>query len=433
MRRALPRILDQGLILRLLICGFGFGVFFIWAAFVPLDEGLAAEGTIVVDQDRKTIQHLEGGIIHQLLVDDGSVVAEGEVLLVLETTSAESDRDRLVNQIARLEGAAARLRALRDGARTPDFTALAGLSLANEVIDRIEDEQSDIFRQARLDLSTERDLLLARRETMQATALARDDQIRSIEEGLLSAEAQLTDTRRMVELRLARADEARQIEQRLASQRADLARLRSERDQARSEANELSAQARRADIEFRREALAELEDVEADLADRREAFLAADDVVTRSVIRAPQAGEVHNLNFSTIGGVIQPGEPILEIVPDSEDVIASVRILPNNRAALNEGLKVRTQIVAFTGWKVPELTGEIVDISPDLKVDQATGMAFYEARVLIPEAEIERAGGTAITPGMPIQAFVFSGKRRTLLNYLIEPITESLFLGTRQS
>ena len=144
-------------------------------------------------------------------------------------------------------------------------------------------------------------------------------------------------------------------------------------------------------------------------------------------------GEILNLSVATVGGVVRPGETMMEIVPDSSGMIAAVRIPPNERASVQIGQSVRTQLIAYKGWQAPRLTGQVVGVSADLKVDPATNTSYYEARILIPSEETSKLGEAKSLPGMPVQAFIFSGVQRTLFEQIGEPIFESWFRGMRQS
>ncbi len=167
------------------------------------------------------------------------------------------------------------------------------------------------------------------------------------------------------------------------------------------------------------------------LQQAEERLSSAQDILNRSVIVAPVAGEILNLRFTTRGGVVRPGEAILEIVPQVGEITASVRIRPNERAAVYQGQAVRTRVTAFKSWLTPQLDGEVVSVSADLKTDQETGAPYYEVRVTIPASELIKLGVREIIPGMPVEVFIYSGSSRTTLDYLFEPISESLFRGAR--
>jgi HlyD family type I secretion membrane fusion protein len=159
-----------------------------------------------------------------------------------------------------------------------------------------------------------------------------------------------------------------------------------------------------------------------------EKLVAASDVVDRTLITAPQSGKVLNLTFTTVGGVVKPGEPIMEIVPESETIVASIKINPADRASVREGLVVRAQITAFDNRDVPELKGEIINISGDLITDARTQETYYDARVRLDTDDIHKA---RILPGLPVSAFIFSGAERTTLEHVLDPLNESMFKGLR--
>ncbi|RYD96072.1 MAG: HlyD family efflux transporter periplasmic adaptor subunit [Sphingomonadales bacterium] len=223
------------------------------------------------------------------------------------------------------------------------------------------------------------------------------------------------------------------LERSVADLESDLARLESERLEAVASAADYAAQIEKQRIAWQQTIAEDLVTATAELNSRRQALGAAEDVLARRVIAAPMDGEVLNLAAATVGGVVRPGETIMEIVPESSGLIASVRVPPNERAAIRIGQSVRTQLVAYKGWQAPRLTGQVTGVSADLKVDPATHASYYEARILIPEAETAKLGEAKSMPGMPVQAFIYSGARRTLFEQIGEPIFESWFRGMRQS
>jgi HlyD family type I secretion membrane fusion protein len=230
---------------------------------------------------------------------------------------------------------------------------------------------------------------------------------------------------------MARLDEVRSMEREVASMEADLGRLRTEAQQAETFEQDLAGQIAQTEAEFARQISAESLDVRVNLQSAEERLSAAQDVLNRSIVLAPRAGEVLNMRFSTRGGVVGAGESILEIVPNGGEVIAEVRIRPSDRAAVFEGQAVRTQITAYKSWTTPRLDGEVVSVSADLKTDRDTGVTYYEVRVMIPVSELSKLQDLAVIPGMPVEVFIFSGNSRTTLDYLLEPISESLFRGAR--
>ena len=415
-----------------LVCLIGLGGFLAWAGFVPLAEGVPAAGQIVVEDDRQVVQHLEGGIISELLVRDGDRVEAGEPLLELQETASLAVRDEILQEIATLTGSLQRLEALRDGRDEPDFSALEGFDISEAERTEILNRQRDLFRQQKQAFEADLSVLIARRDGARSARALHNQQITVTQRVLAAAEDQLDLLRERVSRQMARLDELRAMERDVAALEADISRLRTEAQQAATLETDLEGQIAQTEASFTRQVSTDQLEVRTRLQQAEERLNAAQDVLNRSVISAPRAGEVLNLRFTTRGGVVRPGEPILEIVPEVGEVTASVRIQPGDRAAVYEGQAVRTRLTAFKSWMTPRLDGEVVSVSADLKTDQNTGTNYYEVRVAIPASETARLGDLAIIPGMPVEVFIFSGSSRTTLDYLLEPVSESLFRGARR-
>ncbi len=425
--------LDRTVLLSGAVCVLGFGGFAAWAGLAPLDEGVTAGGAVVVEDRRQVVQHLEGGVITNLAVHEGDHVQRGQTLVVLSNAASGAGRDQLLSQLGHFEATTARLTALREGSAAIDFSRVSALGLSAGVADEIADKETDLFEQARDGLEAELAILAARKASAQATAQARAKQIASSKRGLEATQRQLTSARDQLAKRMIRIDQVETLERSAADLESDLARLESERLEAVASAADHAAQIEKKRIEWQQGIAAELVEANAELNSRRQALGAAEDVLARTVITAPMDGEVLNLSVATVGGVVRPGETMMEIVPDSSGLIAAVRIPPNERASIRIGQSVRTQLIAYKGWQAPRLTGQVTGVSADLKVDPATNASYYEARILIPGDETAKLGEAKSLPGMPVQAFIFSGARRTLFEQIGEPIFESWFRGMRQS
>jgi len=414
-----------------LICLLGLGGFLAWAGFVPLAEGVPASGQIVVENSRQVVQHLEGGIIHELLVRDGDRVEAGQQLLSLQETASLSVRDEIMQDIASLTGSLQRLLALRDGLDAPDFSALDAMSLGETERAEVLERQLDLFRQQRQAFNADIAVLTARRDGAQSSRILQARQVVLTQRVLEAAQAQLELLRNRVERQMARLDELRAMERDNASLEAEISRLRTEAQSAANLEQDLEGQIGQAEATFSRQVSTEQLEVRTQLQQAEERLSSAQDILNRSVIIAPVSGEILNLRFSTRGGVVRPGEAILEIVPEVGEVTASVRIRPAQRAAVYAGQAVRTRMSAFKSWMTPQLDGTVVSVSADLKTDEANGVSYYEVRVTVPAAELAKLGDREIIPGMPVEVFIFSGRSRTTLDYLFEPIGESLFRGAR--
>lgn len=409
----------------------GLGGFIAWAGFVPLQEGVAASGTVVVDSSRKQVQHFEGGIIEDIRVREGDRVEAGAVLVVLKGTASQASRDQVVQKVAALRAAQARLEAITSGAAAPDMAGLDGLTLPAAEQAEIEDREISLFRQQVGALNADLGVLSARRTAFIAEARQREGELTIARRTLETTREEYTLMQTMLDQQLVRRDQVTALERALTGTEGEIARLQGAREEALAQARDADAQAAQTRARFAQEVAAELREVNSERLAAEEALAAAQDVLDRSEVIAPVSGEVLNLGFTTQGGVVQPGETLMEIVPVLDAVTAAVRIRPSDRAAVFEGLGVRATASAYRSWTAPSLQGEIAGVSADLKTDPVTGDVYYEARVRITPESLAKAEDLAILPGMPMDVFIFSGRSRTTLDYLFEPIAASLFKGVR--
>ncbi len=415
------------------ICLLGFGGFLVWGTLAPLEEGVAASGQIVVEDNRQRVQHLEGGILSEIKVREGQLVRKGDVLVVLEKTASLSSRDQVVQEYGALAASVARLRALQSSASAPTFEALDELDLgAAERADIIKRE-TGLFHQQRSSLEADIAVLSARISAAKQTQVSRQSQIEIARKALESASGELAVIQDMFAQQLARRDQVTSSERLVATLEGDIARLQSQGDDAKASELDFQAQIKQLRARYAQDNAANLLSTSAELLAVEERLNAAQDILDRSVITAPVSGEVLNMAFSTIGGVVRSGETLMEIVPDIGEVTASVQISAADRSSVAEGQIVRTQFSSYRGWQAPRLEGEIIDVSADLKTDPVTSVSYYEARIRVPASEIAKTTDVDVIPGMPVDTFIYSGKSRTLLDYLLEPLGESLFRGLRTS
>lgn len=416
-----------------MICIVGLGGFLFWAGLVPLQEGVTAGGTVIVQNKRQMIQHLEGGIVDAIRVREGDRVAKGAVLMTLRETASLAGRDQIVKQTAALRAKVQRLSALQDGLAAPDFTVLDSLGL--KPVDRadIASKETKLFTQQRQAVAAEIAVIETRRRGALGVGSARAGQAAIAQRSLGAARNELGVVRDMASQQLARRDQVSALERGTSGLEGEVARLASESREASAQASDMAAQAQQIGAQFARQTALELVEARNELSAIEEQLSAAQDVLDRGVIRAPMAGVVLNLAFNTKNGVVRPGEPIMEIVPLDASVTAAVRVRPSDRASIRQGQQVKTQVLAYRSWLIPRLAGTVTSVSADLKTDTATGQTYYEATVRVDGRGEERPGTPGIVPGMPVEVFIFSGASRTTLDYLLEPLLASLFRGLRSS
>ncbi|WP_189499725.1 HlyD family type I secretion periplasmic adaptor subunit, partial [Algimonas arctica] len=323
------------------ICLIGFGGFIVWAGFAPLEEGVSAAGKIIVENDRQQVQHFEGGIIDQLLVREGSLVEVGDTLVVLKSTASRSNRNQVIQQYAAKSATIARLEALKENKPQLSLSGLDDLQLDPTQLASIIKRETTSFEQEGIMLSSDIAVLRARINTAQQLQRSRTDEIEIGTRALSSARSERNVIAAMVEEQLARRDRLTEVNRLVASIEGDISRLEGERADAIANERDLRAQIGQTRARAAQRWANEILLASADLQAAREQLEAAQDVVERSVITAPVSGEVLNLKASTIGGVIRPGDTLMEIVPALFDVTASVQIMPADRPTVYEGLLVR--------------------------------------------------------------------------------------------
>jgi HlyD family type I secretion membrane fusion protein len=414
-----------------LLCLAALGGFIAWSALAPLAEGVVAYGRVAGENDRKVVQHLEGGIVDQILVREGDIVSADQPLMVLASVAVSSDRDQVLQQLADAEASVDRLDALLLDLPALEFTRLEKVAVNEATRAEIETRQRSLYEQQLATLGANAEVLSSRRSSLLQRANAVEDQIDNTRRARELLVVDIARLRELVDLRMAVTRDLSELEVREAQLAADLARLVSEQQDARAQAGELSAQIRQTNAQFLEKLSEDLVKARADISSAEERLRAAQDVLNRTTVYAPQAGTVLNLAFSTPGGVVRPGESILEIVPVTPDLVATLQIRPSDRDAVFEGLAVEARLSGLNAWNSPLLKGEVDSISADLKTSPAGDYSYYEARVLIDSAGL--AGlETDPMPGMPVEAFVSSGQTRTLFDYLLEPISAVIRRGARE-
>lgn len=416
-----------------LVCLFGFGGFMAWASIAPLEEGVASSGHIVVEENRQVVQHLEGGLVKEIMVREGDLAIKGDVLVVLEKTRALANRDQIIQEYAASAATVARLSALRDNLTRPDFSRLDGLELGEQQRNNILRRETELFKQQKNALASDITVFEARIQSSEQTVNSRERQIAITETALQAARSELQVVKGIFAKQLARKDQVTGAERLVASLEGDKARLESERETARASINELRARIAQARSDFARDVATDHLEANATLLAAEEQLRTAQDILNRSEIIAPVSGEVLNMAFATVGAVVKPGETLMEIVPDIDRVTASIKVAAVDRSSVHEGQSVRTQFSSYKGWQAPRLEGTITNISADLKTDPITSVSYYEARVHVSSDEMARTDNVEIIPGMPVDVFIYSGKSRTLIDYVFEPLGESLFRGLRRS
>ena len=415
-----------GLITLAFCLGFG-----LWAWLAPLATATMATGMLIVEGNRRTLQHLEGGILREFLVREGAQVQEGDVLIRLDDTQSSSASQALRGIVDGFRALDARLSAERAGSERIEFP--------KDLLDRRDEPavaeilagQEAIFTSRRVSLEGQASILAQRIEQLRAEIRSYQAQMRSQEEQLGFIRAEIEDVRGLVERGLERRPRLLAL-QRTASQ---LVGTRDQQSGLIARAEQQIGEAQLQLLQLRNQRLTEVateqRDLRQRLAETQERLRAAADVQERRDVVAPFAGIVTNLRFHTVGGVVRPGEPLLDLVPRAEGLVVEVRILPQDIQHVAPGMKAEVRLTALKQRVTPLVHGEVYYVAADTDSYPQTMLSYYRARVRIDLDQFGILHGVVLAPGMPADVMV-RGFDRNFLSYFTQPIRESFNRAFRE-
>jgi HlyD family type I secretion membrane fusion protein len=402
-----------------------------WSASAPISAAAIANGEIKVIGNRRTVQHLEGGIIRELLVREGQLVKAGQVLVRLDEIQSSSNQDLLKSQLDALRALDARLSAEDKGAEAIAFPA--------DLTARKDDAR------IALSLAGQQQIFASRRRATQDSIAVLDQRVSQTKSELRGHEAQLvaaeeqyallreeiTSVRKLITL----GAESQKNLLVLLRQQAAVMGAREDRmaqiERAKSAIREAEVQVARIRSEFKRDVLLEQRETQTKIAEIEEKVRAAADVQARREIAAPMDGYVVNLRFFTVGGVVRAGDPILDLVPKDEELVVEVEVNPVDIDVVGVGMEAEVRFSAFRQRVMPIVLGSVTHVSADIFKNERTGASFYRARVTVSPEQRKLLGEVQIQPGMPAEVLILSGAR-TMLGYLWSPIRDSFRRAFRE-
>ena len=413
----------------------GLGGFLLWAALAPLDEGVPGMGVVGVESKRKTVQHLRGGIVQEILVRDGDLVEENAPLIRLNDTEVKAQYDIAQGQYAQVQAMTSRLLAERDNAASVKFpqTLLDAAKSDTRAADAVQ-AQSRLFA--------------ARRAVLDSEMGAIDESIRGLNEqiaGLSSLEVgkktqidlinkELDSYRSLVEEGFVPRNKIYDLERVVAdlsgTRGSDLAQV----GRAQAAISEMRLRRIQRQQDFRREVEAHLSDAQREESSLQDKLKALSEEYERAVIRAPIAGHVVGMEVNTVGGVIRGSERLLDIVPQGDVLLVEAQLPVNliNKVQVGQLANIHFQII-LAGGSAPTIEGKLIQVSADRITEPRTGHPYYAARIEItPKGEADMRKYKIIPqPGMQTDVVVLTGER-TFLQYLVKPLTSRLALGMKE-
>jgi HlyD family secretion protein/epimerase transport system membrane fusion protein len=413
-----------------LIAAF-FLVFGCWGFLVPFAGGAVAPGIIMPDSYKNTVQHLEGGIIADLRVREGAEVMAGQPLLVLESVQENATYATLREQHWTLLAKQARLDAERAGREQIEWPG--ELQSADSRVRAAADAQQQVFETRRDTRATKKNVLQQKIEQFSEQIKGLEAELQSVSSQISLIEEELQAKDALVAKNLIAKPEALRLKRmnaEMVGKRgeyiADMARVRQQIGETKMQL--LADDAERAD-----QIANEADKVRNDQMSVVEKMRASADVLRRMVVTAPISGTIVNLKFKTVGGVVQRGEPILEIVPSDDALVIDARVTPLDVKAVHRGLQAQIQLSAYSSRDTPRIPGVVQSVSADRILDPGTQQPYYLARVTMNRDQLRRlAPHVELIPGMPAEVLIVT-QHRTLVDYLSKPFRDAFWRSFRES
>jgi epimerase transport system membrane fusion protein len=400
-----------------------FGLFGSWATFAPLDSAALATGVVTVKNYRKTVQHLEGGIVKAIHVRDGDQVKAGDVLLELDGTQTLAELEMVRSQLIAAQALEARLRAERDEADSITFASNA--DAADRRVAEAQQSEQQVF-------SARRNARLGEIGVLQKRVVQLNEQIQGLKAVIAgktneakSYAEEVDDLSALLKEGFADKQRLREQERSVVRLNSEIAELQSTIVRTRLQIGETELQIMQLHKDFVAEVVSQLSEVQTLIFDLSERLTASNDRAQRIRVRAPEAGMVLGMQVHTVGGVITPGTPLLDLVPATEELVIEAQISPIDIDRIAVGKLADVRFSAFKSSTTPVIEGVLTQVSADRLVDQQTGVPYYLGRIELTPRGRKDLGQLTLLPGMPAEVLLNTGER-TLLNYLVQPATNAM-------
>ena len=403
-----------------------------WALLAPLNSAVIAPATLVVESNRRDVQHLDGGIVSSLHVREGSEVQAGDVLITLDPTRAQAPLLILRAAIEANRVLMARLRAEETGAQEmvldPDIIERAQTDPALADVVR---GQHALFEARRAARNGQIEVLQQRMSQLEVQITGLEAQERARQRQIALVQDELNGVNELLRNGFAPRIRALALERELAKLQGEQGEYLSTVARTRQQIGEAQLQILQVDRTFREEVAKILQDTQNTLRENQERLSASADVVRHLEIRAPISGTVVGLTVHTVGGVLPPGRVLMQIVPERDALIIEGQVQPQDIETLQEGQEALIRFTALLQRNLPNLTGRVTLVSADRVTDERTGMPYYKIRVAPDETSLAAIADRRLVPGMPAEVTITTGER-TAARYLLDPIVDVLRASMRE-
>jgi HlyD family secretion protein len=400
-----------------------FGGLMAWSIMAPLTEAAIAVGQIRNEGNRRTIQHLEGGIIREILTRDGDVVKAGQVLMRLDDAQAAANLEILRGQRWTLLAQLARLQAETDVTESIKFAPVLITSTDSRAVEAVAGQRV-LFAARLANLNSQIRILTDRIAQHEATAASARAQIYSQKRQLDLLNREERDVRNLVSQGLERVTRLLELQRNSASVEGNLHDLTGQTERAAASIQEASRQMQQVRDQRQADVVAEVRDVWGRLNEIDDKFRAAQDVAARREIIAPEDGTVIASRFFTLDAVVRPGEQVMDLVPSHDRLVAEVQLSPNDVDVVHQGLPVEVRLPGFKQRVTPFLNGRVIYVATDVTTDERNRNTYYRIRVEIDEAQLVTPQSIDLRPGMPVEVQIKTGSR-SFFRYMAQPMIDS--------
>ena len=428
-----PRSIARQTVLGLTVLFVALGGFGWWAFAAPLAAAVISQGSFVATGQNKIVQHLEGGVIQELMVSEGDTVTKGQPILRLDETAALANERQLYLRRARLEAINARLLAQHDGLAEVDFPAYIMEKKDNLEVASIIASQKLNFETSRLKLQSDVKLLESNIDSLEFRAQGYDIQRKAMDQQLTLLKGELVGKKSLLEDGFIRQVEVNAIERAIADAEGEVGRLVAQVAETKSQIVKYEQQIVQTRAAHRQSVVDELQSIEAELDSVREQFRSAENVLQRALITAPVSGTVLKMYYHTAGGVVESGKSIAEILPSNVPLIIEIQVPRTDIDSISIGQPAMVRLTALNQRTTPVLNGNVFYISADSLPDTSNDIRreVYVARVSLSASELQRVPGFTPTPGMPAEVMVQTDER-TFFSYLAKPVVDSMARAFRE-
>ncbi|MFH0261421.1 HlyD family type I secretion periplasmic adaptor subunit [Vibrio barjaei] len=428
------KVIKSGVVLTLLTV-FGFVW---WSTSVELSSASIAKGVVVVESKRKPVQHLEGGYVKQIFVREGQHVEVGEVLVELSNSRAEADFQRLDLKLMSLEFQKRRLKALLEERNVVDWSMGDRTELATNTVERtqilsniVSNEQVQ-FQQALLKSELSQGQYLQRKALLDEQVRGGQFQKRAVERQLSLVKQEIDMTKGLVDKGYVSKTRMLELQRALARIDAELAEVNADIEVGLRQLNALEQTHKAQRLEQQQSYAAELASTQKEARDVKEALKAASDVRERVTIRSEHQGTVVGVNIAGVGAVVNPGDILMQIVPDSDELIIEALVPPQDIDVVRVGLEAKVRLSAYNIRKTPPVDGEVTYVAADRLGDDADdNVVGYKVQVRLNAEALHQLENIELYPGMQTEVFIVL-EQRTLWDYLTAPLTVSYYRAMRE-